>query len=142
MPGGEEPQRAALSLAGQRPEETGRWVEVPGESSSAPLSAPQMRKTAASYHGKKCVLAGAVQLPTGLAGGTCPHPGSGLRAPPGGSAAQPPASLPGHPARPAAVPAGFQKSLQPVCFKIDTALHYTSFDLHTHTAMLLLRSVR
>lgn len=73
-----------------------------------------------------------IQLPTSLAEGTSLHPGSGLRAPPGGSAAEPPASPPGQPARPTTVPTGFQKSLPPVCFKIDAVLHYTTFDLHTH----------
>lgn len=72
-----------------------------------------------------------IQLLDGLAGGTPLHPGSGLRAPPGGSTAKPLASLPGQPTRPATVPAAFQKSLQLVCFKIDTVLHYTSFDLQT-----------
>lgn len=44
-----------------------------------------------------CVLAGALQRHPGPAGGASVHPGSGLRAPPGGSAAEPsaPCSLAG-----------------------------------------------
>lgn len=81
---------------------------------------------------KKCVLAGALELPSCWPGWRAPlHPGSGLRAPPGGSAAEPLSCYT------TAVPAGVQKSLQPVLFKIDAVLHCTSLGFYTcHRALV------
>lgn len=131
-PSGGEPQSTALSLAVQHPGETERWPEAPGEDSSAPVCALQTRNTEASCRGKNVSLLEPRSASLASLEGQPGTPERSAR-----SSWWLCCRASGRAAGPATVPAGLQKSLQPVCSKVDTTLHLS----FTHSTLLLFRSV-